>query len=56
MPAMGHGTSVIPIIEEDSPGTYVVRDVDFFMPGTWELRTSIFGPATAYAAPSFQIP
>jgi hypothetical protein len=53
---MGHGASLIPIVAEDPPGTYVVRDVDFFMAGTWELRTSISGPVTDHAAPSFQIP
>jgi len=56
MPAMGHGAPVTPNVSEGPPGTYVVGDVDFFMPGTWELRTSISGPVTDHAAPSFQIP
>jgi hypothetical protein len=53
---MGHGAPLTPNVSEDSPGTYVVGDVDFFMAGTWELRTSISGPVTDHASPSFQIP
>jgi hypothetical protein len=56
MPAMGHGASLTPSVAEQPAGTYVVSDVDFFMPGTWELRTSISGPRSDSAAPSFQIP
>lgn len=62
MPAMGHGASVTPSVTEKSPGTYVVDDVDLFMPGTWELRTTIAaasqskGTDTDHVAPSFQIP
>ena len=60
MPAMGHGASVTPSVTETSPGTYVVEDVDLFMPGTWELRTTIAdadSSSTAdHVAPSFQIP
>jgi hypothetical protein len=60
MPAMGHGASVTPSVSETSPGTYVVEDVDMFMPGTWELRTTIAdadSSSTAdHVAPSFQIP
>jgi hypothetical protein len=56
MPAMGHGAPLTPNVSEGPPGTYVVGDVDFFMPGVWELRTSISGPVTDHAAPSFQIP
>jgi len=56
MPAMGHGAPLTPRVEEGPPGTYVVSEVDFFMPGTWELRLSISGAVTDHAAPSFQIP
>lgn len=56
MPAMGHGTSLTPSVNEVSPGTYVITNVGFFMPGTWELRTVISGPVADHAAPSFQIP
>jgi hypothetical protein len=56
MPAMGHGASLVPTVAESPGGTYVVSDVDFFMPGTWELRTSIAGAVSDHVAPSFQIP
>jgi hypothetical protein len=56
MPAMGHGASLTPTVTEEPAGTYVVGDVDFFMPGTWELRTSISGARSDSVAPSFQIP
>ena len=60
MPAMGHGASVTPSVTEKSPGIYVVSNVDLFMPGNWELRTT-FAPTsnssdTDHAAPAFQIP
>lgn len=60
MPAMGHGASVTPSVTETTPGTYVIDDVDFFMPGTWELRTTVSSAAPSstadHVAPSFQIP
>ncbi len=56
MPAMGHGASIVTSVREDSPGIYVVTDVDLFMAGTWELRTNVSGAVTDYAAPSFEIP
>ncbi|MEO6576497.1 MAG: FixH family protein, partial [Polyangiaceae bacterium] len=56
MPVMGHGTSLTPSVTETSPGTYVITNVGFFMPGTWELRTSIAGSTSDHTAPSFEIP
>ncbi|MGD0677261.1 MAG: FixH family protein [Polyangiaceae bacterium] len=67
MPSMGHGTAVTPVVSETTPGTYLIADVDFFMPGQWVLRTTILGPpgseASAdsdipsdYVQPSFEIP
>lgn len=56
MPAMGHGAPLSPTVVEDPGGVYVIGDVDFFMAGTWELRTSFSGSVEDYAAPSFQIP
>ena len=60
MPAMGHGASVTPSVSETTPGTYMIADVDMFMPGTWELRTTIAeadsGTSADHVAPSFQIP
>jgi hypothetical protein len=43
MPAMGHGASVNPTVTSKGTGVYVVDNVDFFMPGTWELRLALHG-------------
>jgi hypothetical protein len=40
MPAMGHGTSVVPIVERDATG-FVVSNLALTMPGTWELRCTL---------------
>ena len=56
MPAMGHGTSVRPTVTPKSGGTYVVTNVNLFMPGEWELRTSVSGPLTDHVAPRLTVP
>jgi hypothetical protein len=66
MPAMGHGTSVVPAVAETSQGVYVATPVDWFMPGQWVLRTTITaadagldgdgGVAGDYVEPSCEIP
>lgn len=57
MPAMGHGASVKPTIEPGSaPGSYMVSNVNLFMPGLWEIRTTIAGPSSSdHVAPQFEI-
>ena len=55
MPEMGHGASITPTVTDEGGGRYVVSDVQWVMPGDWELRTSI-GPGQDSATPSFQIP
>ena len=54
MPSHGHGTSVKPTIQDLGGGKFEIDDVLFFMPGTWELRTTI-EPTGDHAAPSFEI-
>ena len=56
MPAMNHGSSAIPTATAETGGKYLVTDVDLFMPGRWELRTSFSGPAKDYVAPAFDVP
>lgn len=56
MTSMGHGASVTPTATETAPGSYVVTDVDFAMPGTWEMRTTLSGPVNDYVAFQFKIP
>ncbi len=48
MPAMGHGAPEPKRVEPREPGHYRVEDVALYMPGTWELRTSI-GPVDEHA-------
>jgi hypothetical protein len=56
MPAMNHGSSAIPTVTPAGHGKYVVTEVYLFMPGHWELQTSISGAMTDYAAPAVDIP
>lgn len=43
MPAMGHGTPVAPKVAAAGRGEYVATDVNLFMAGRWELRTTLRG-------------
>jgi YtkA-like len=54
MPAMGHGASVVPTVTPLGDGAYELDNVDLFMAGLWELRTTFASP-TDYAAPSVQV-
>lgn len=56
MPAHGHGASLVTSVTALGDGKYVVHDVSFFMPGTWELRTSFQGPITDDVDPTFDVP
>lgn len=56
MPQMGHGASTKPTIEAMGGGHYVVSNVALFMPGRWELRTSIGGARNDRATVDVQIP
>jgi hypothetical protein len=59
MPAMNHGTSIVPKVSsagDAGAGTYLISDVDLFMPGLWQLRTTITGSMTDDVAPAFEIP
>ncbi len=54
MPAMNHGAIMATVTPQGS-GKYLVTEVDFYMAGLWELRTTISGPVSDYVAPQFQI-
>jgi hypothetical protein len=56
MPSHDHGASVVPSVAPASGGKYVVSDVDLFMPGRWELRTTITGTATDHVTPTIDVP
>ncbi|MGO8970130.1 MAG: FixH family protein [Myxococcaceae bacterium] len=55
MPAMGHGTSVVPSVSAAGGGVYNLTNVYLFMPGQWQLRTAITGGATDSAAPDLMV-
>jgi hypothetical protein len=55
MPAMGHGSSTVPEIDPMGRGKYEAADVVLAMPGVWELRTTISGAESDYAAPRVEI-
>lgn len=56
MPAMGHGASVKPSVHaEAAAGVFTVTNVNLFMPGLWEIRTTIGGAASDHATPTFDI-
>ena len=54
MPAHGHGASVKPTIIAKGNGRYVATNVDFFMPGQWELRATLSG--SDHAVPKLTVP
>lgn len=55
MTAMGHGTSVPPAVMAHDGGVYDVSNVDTYMPGQWELRTTFSGTVNDKANPSFEV-
>ena len=56
MPAMGHGASVRPTVSaEAQAGVFTVTNVNLFMPGLWEIRTTIGGSASDHVTPTFEI-
>jgi hypothetical protein len=56
MTAMGHGASVAPTVTDDGGGRYVISDLELFMPGEWELRTTIAGASDDGVTPILGIP
>jgi len=38
MPAHGHGATATPLFEEEVGGIYLVSNINYTMPGHWELR------------------
>ncbi len=43
MPSMGHGTPTVPKVSASGSGVYVASDVNLFMGGRWDLRTTLRG-------------
>ena len=55
MPSMGHGASVVPTVTPRGAGVYDLADVDFFMPGSWELRLTLHGTLDDTATITFDV-
>jgi hypothetical protein len=55
MPVMNHG-AIMATVTPEGGGKYLVTEVDLYMAGLWELRTTISGSANDHVAPQFQIP
>jgi YtkA-like len=55
MPAMGHGTSVTPMVSGGEAGTYFLRNVSMYMAGVWEVRTTFSGSVMDSATPVFEV-
>lgn len=56
MPAHAHGASVSPTVAPTGPGEYTVRNIDFFMPGSWQLRVAISGARTDSVTADLEVP
>lgn len=55
MPAHNHGASVVPTVTPSSPGRYTVTNLELFMPGTWELRTTLSGATSDKATATLDV-
>jgi hypothetical protein len=54
MPSHDHGASVVPSVVAEGGGRYVASNVDLFMPGRWELRTTI--DTKDHVTPTIDVP
>lgn len=41
MPSHGHGASVTPVVKELGSGAYHATELDFAMPGHWEIQIDV---------------
>lgn len=55
MPEMGHGTSVEPVVEALGDGRYQVSNLALYMPGRWELRTTLAGEVTDHVVVNLDV-
>jgi hypothetical protein len=53
---MGHGAPTDPVVAAEGGGRYTASNVNFFMPGRWELRMTFGGGLVDRAAVELQIP
>ncbi len=55
MAAHAHGASVKPTVTSKGQGRYLVSNINLFMPGHWEIRSTFSGDIADRAAPFFDI-
>jgi hypothetical protein len=55
MPAMGHGTSITPSVTPLGSGAYELDDIDLYMAGLWQLRTTTTADQPDDVAPTLQV-
>ncbi|HEY8927210.1 MAG TPA: FixH family protein [Polyangia bacterium] len=56
MPAHGHGTSTQPHVEPQGGGVYEITNVNLYMAGLWELRSTLqFAEGADTVAPAFDV-
>jgi hypothetical protein len=55
MPAFGHG-AIMATVTPEGGGKYLLTEIDLFMAGLWQLKTTISGPVSDYVAPEFEVP
>jgi hypothetical protein len=53
---MNHGAPISPTVVSRGDGTYLVTEVDLFMPGHWELRMSLTGSTSDDAVLAVDVP
>lgn len=41
MPEHGHGVPLAPLVEDEGGGIYHIKEINFTMPGLWEMRFEI---------------
>lgn len=51
MPHHDHGSSATPTVKDEGKGQYLVEDIVFTMPGSWDLRVHITSPFTDTLTP-----
>jgi len=55
MPVMAHGASLRPVVSAQGNGQYIVSNLTLFMPGLWQLQTSISGVLEDRATPTLEV-
>ncbi len=55
MPAMGHGTSITPTVTPLGSGAYELDDIDLYMAGLWQLRTTTTADQPDDVEPTLQV-